>query len=225
MNRDEVIAKIKKLLRLKHGGTPFEIAKGIKLAEQLAEKHGIELASIDASLDSEARTVRHSEVKSYGRVPTEIHIACNVVKKHFDVDFIITNRVANFRVQYVLTVIGNEIDRLLATHLTIYVARQMNRAWRTNRGSCRNRNAFLSGFGRGIADAIALLRPPREKSEALVLSFKHYLALHWPGSTDGEKIETGKAWAARNAGYRSGKNTAVHRPVTTANNPLAQLSS
>src|SRR4051812_45220297 len=89
VTREEVLLKIKKLLRLKHGGTPDEIAKAMLLAQQLAEKYGVELDSVDASLDADRHTVKHDAIKTFGRVPTEIHIASNLVKRHFDVDFLI----------------------------------------------------------------------------------------------------------------------------------------
>ena len=184
-------------------------------ARNLAEKHGIPLDSINADLDTDRYAMNHSEVKSYGRVPTEIQIATCVVKRHFDVDFIVCGRVVSNRIQYVLNVVGHDNERLLSAHLVICIARQMNRAWRIHRGRHRARTAFLRGFGVGIDDAVSKLRPPRAKSEALAISFRAYFDREFPNHREGTSLAKHAAPAAVSAGMFWGRATHVHRPCTS----------
>jgi hypothetical protein len=221
MTRDEVISKIKKLLRLKHGGTPDEIAKAMMLAQNLAEKYGVELDSVNADLNVDRHTVRHSELKRYGRIPAAVKVAAAVVKRHFDVDFIITGG-DTWRQRFVLNIVGHDIERLLAGHLVIYLARAMGRACAAVKP--RSRNAFLLGFADGVDAAVARLRPARPTNEALALSLHGYMTQHF-GKTQkhGAPITAGKASASNNAGWRAGRNTAVNRPVHSGPSAAPQL--
>ena len=47
MNHDAILERLKKLLRMKRGGTPDEIATALRLAQQIADEHGINLDSLN----------------------------------------------------------------------------------------------------------------------------------------------------------------------------------
>jgi hypothetical protein len=47
MTRDEALDKIRKLLRMKRGGTPAEVETALAMAAEIARKHGIDLSGVD----------------------------------------------------------------------------------------------------------------------------------------------------------------------------------
>ena len=229
MTTAEAIEKIKKLLRMKHGGTPEEVAAAIRLAEKIAKEVGINLGSVIADLDADLWTVRHNEVGSWERVPMELHLACKLCERVFDVDFVIAStkflrgyRVAN---KSVLNVIGHELDRAIAGYCAIYVARQMRLAWRHKRGRCRARGPFFSGFIQVIEKKLATIRPARERTEALILSRRDYIAKLWPNAKSKGAVYDGFSMPAAIAGARAAKGVDVRRPVAGSRDAAKQLGT
>ena len=216
MTTAEAIAKIKKLLRMKHGGTPDEVAKAFELARKLAARYGIDLDGVNASLDTDRWSVRHEEVKDWPRVPVEIHIAGRVVQRYFDVDWIICHRLSpdGTHVRCVLNIIGSDLERMLAGHLVIFLAQAMGRAWKKGHGRLRNRTAFMKGFAAGVDAALGRLRPPRPKTEALAISLRGYMSREFGETKPGRTIGSAMPSGAVNAGWVAGRSTAVNRPVT-----------
>jgi len=44
---DPIVEKIKSSIRMKRGGTPDEIATALRLAQELAAKHGINIGDVN----------------------------------------------------------------------------------------------------------------------------------------------------------------------------------
>jgi hypothetical protein len=58
-NKDAIVEKIKKLLRMKRGGTPGEIENALAAAAELARKHSIDLGSINPDEESAKERLTH----------------------------------------------------------------------------------------------------------------------------------------------------------------------
>jgi hypothetical protein len=50
--------KIRKLLRMKRGGTAGEVENALRMAQELAAKHGIDLNTVDPDVDERERQTR-----------------------------------------------------------------------------------------------------------------------------------------------------------------------
>ena len=87
-----ILEKIRKLLRLKRGGTPDEISTALRLAQELAEKHGIDLNTVNPDEDSQReRPISHREAIIGARIQWECKYAALVADSFFNVSAF-TNR-------------------------------------------------------------------------------------------------------------------------------------
>jgi hypothetical protein len=84
---ETIIDKIKKLLRMKRGGTPAEIETALAMAQKLAAKHGIDINSVDPEekLKSE---MGHTDGWIGSRAPYDVRYAAKIVERFFNVDVI-----------------------------------------------------------------------------------------------------------------------------------------
>ena len=82
---DPIIEKIKKLLRMKRGGTPGEIENALAMAAELARKHGIDLNSVNPDDESKSETITHFEEVLKLRLPLEAKFAAAILVNFFNV--------------------------------------------------------------------------------------------------------------------------------------------
>ena len=81
-----IIEKIKKLLRMKRGGTPDEVATALRLAQELAEKHGIDLNAVNPDDDGQReKPISHNDEVLGARASWESKYAGLVVSQFFKV--------------------------------------------------------------------------------------------------------------------------------------------
>lgn len=79
MDKEQIIAKIKKCLALGKSSEPHEAALAMKRARELMEKHGVVMDDVDLSQVSRQRTPMSKAVKA----PHYQHVLVNMVKSTF----------------------------------------------------------------------------------------------------------------------------------------------
>jgi hypothetical protein len=229
--RDAIIDKIKKLLRMKRGGTQGEIENALAMAAELARKHGIDLASIDP--DAEEQKITHvSEILS-SRMPAEAKFAAAILVNFFSVQVVLHRRPNPQRLwqwQYSVHLIGTAWDCEVSRYVFAFLQKHFRRAWsnRSNR-RIKNRYAFLNGMFLGLA---AKLEAEREAQVAQVNAAglivigravelrKAYASKHWPNCEDAPlKKDDSSATEAHRAGVVAGQNTNIRKAVNSAPAP------
>jgi hypothetical protein len=222
--RDAIIDKIKKLLRMKRGGTPDEIATALRLAQELAEKHGIDLDAVNPDEESiREKPIAHEDAVCGSRVSWESKYSAMIVDQFFKVRAF--KSVNDTQTKYVLRFVGEEWDRQIAIYVYRFLCGHFRREWKTNRGRLRNRQAFMWGMYIGLCQKLRARQPQTQeagivRAERGLARRNQYIAEHWGelGSTSA-KPDTDSA-AARHRGWLAGRATEIHSGVkdATANN-------
>ena len=81
---EKITDKIKKLLRMKRGGTPKEVATAMSLASELAEKYNIDLSAVNPD-DEGSGKVTHKDVILGYKVSIESKYSALIVYQFFNV--------------------------------------------------------------------------------------------------------------------------------------------
>lgn len=221
--------KIKKLLRMKRGGTPDEIATALRLAQELADKHGIDLASVNPDEDPRAeRPLGHESEILGARIQWECKYAMLIARDFFNVHPFINNFWTFARGwHYGITFVGTDWDRQIAIYVYRFLVGHFRREWKTRRGRCRNRQAFMYGMYVGLAAKLSERQPkPIEQLGIVPVNRalerrKDYIAQHF-GRLEGVDMQPdGDANEAKWRGYCAGRDTEI-RPAV-ANGDGARL--
>ncbi len=167
MNQDAIIEKIKKLLRMKRGGTAGEIENALAMAAELARKHGIDLASVNE--DESTQNIRHAEEALTSRLPREAKYAAAILVNFFNVNVVVKQQRHPRRPwdrQYVAVFVGTDWDREVARYVFVFLQKHFRNAWsqRENR-RLKNRNAFLDGMFIGLAAKLETERNANRPNE------------------------------------------------------------
>lgn len=228
MTHDQVIEKIKKLLRMKRGGTRGEIENALVMAAELARKHGIDLAGVDP--DAETQKINHISELLTSRLPLEAKFAAGILVNFFNVNVIVSQQRHPRRPWdrvYILNLVGNALDTEVARYVFAFLQKHFRRCWaqRENR-RLKNREAFINGMFLGLAYKLENERRQSVNEAGLVLignavaERKNYVAKHWPDSKESNlKHDDSGANAAREAGVTAGLATNIRKAVATAPAP------
>ncbi len=222
-----IIEKLKKLLRMKRGGTPDEIATALELARSLAEKHGIDLNGIDPDApDREKRQpITHADIVIGGRIQWECNYASLICNEFFEVK-VFVNQFAWRKSG--LTFVGTAWDVEIAQYVYHFLVGHFRREWRDKRGRCRNRRAFMFGMLCGLASKLRARRPKQSAGlgivpvSAALQERKNYIALHFGDLTQTKAAPDSDAAAAENRGWQAGQDTEI-RSGLEGNTPAQQL--
>jgi hypothetical protein len=212
-----IVEKIKKLLRMKRGGTPDEIATALRLAQELAEKHGVDLNAVNPDEERHERPIEHNEEIVGLRVSSECQYASMICDGFFKVT--VFKDVNEARNKYVFRFVGEEWDIQIAIYVYRFLCRHFRSQWKTKRGRCRNRKAFIWGMYLGLSQKLAERQPKVEQVPGVV-KIDHalqrrtnYIDLRW-------KLETKSAAPADDAakarwlGYLAGRQTEIRSGVS-----------
>ena len=212
MNNYAVIEKIKKLLRMKRGGTAGEIENALAAAAELARRHGIDLASVNPDQES-AQRVTHVEEVLKLRLPVEARFAAAILVNFFNLQICFKPAInlPCLRLNASVTFVGTAWDCEVARYVFVFLQRHFRSAWnhRENR-RLKNREAFMHGMFLGLA---AKLEAQQPKGEGLILATnerKQYLEKLFPNSK-GCPIEpdNSSADASKYAGILAGQKTEI----------------
>jgi len=226
-DRDTIIDKIKKLLRMKRGGTPDEIATALRLAQELADKHGIDLDGVNPDEESiREKPIAHEDAVCGARVSWECRYASLVCDQFFNIRVFKT--VDESHTKYVLRFVGEEWDRMIALYVYRFLCGHFRREWTIHRGRCRNRKAFLWGMYLGLCQKLRD-RQPQMQEAGIVLADRalarrdDYIAKNWGQLKTSKATPDGDASAARYRGWLAGRATEIHSGVKGAAGTNAAL--
>jgi hypothetical protein len=216
--REAIIEKIRKLLRMQRGGTPGEVANALRLAQELAAKHGVDLGAVNPD-EAAAKPIGHGDALAGSQIRWEAKYAGLVCQQFFRVEVFVRLKgwkAISLTKVFSLTFVGTEWDREIARHVFDFLLGHFRREWRTNRGRLRNRQAFLYGMYRGICHRLQQRQPVPDPADpqALIVSQgqlarQTYVREHF-GETTGESIDPdGDAVAAKLAGLSAGLATEI----------------
>lgn len=223
--QQQIVEKIKKLLRMQRGGTPAEVETALALAAELARKHGIDLASVNPD-ESTAEPIGHVDTVATSRLQWECKYSAMLVQSFFNVEALLRAKgVGSFwrrrgRVEHRITFIGTAWDTQIAVYVYHFLVQQFRWAWKTRRGRARNRHAFMHGMYQGIFAKLHAAQCQQVSEAGLVLlgkavtERKAYLDRHWPNNREVDAKCDSDATAAANAGYLAGKDTEIRTGLT-----------
>lgn len=180
MTKEEAIDKIKKLLRMKRGGTPSEVETALAMAAGLASRHGIDLSSVDPDQEPDG-PIGHIDTVTSARLQWECKFSALICQSFFNVTALVRdlggtgfrggNRFFRLRgrYNYCITLIGTTWDTQIAIHVYHFLIRHFRHCWKTRRGRARNRHAFMRGMYYGICSKLDEERRQRVTGDGLVL--------------------------------------------------------
>ena len=213
MEKDLIIEKIKKLLRMKRGGTAGEIENALAMAAELARKHGIDLASVNPEEEAGAQRITHVQDVLKLRLPLEAKFAGAILVNFFNVAICIKRGTSLpfVKIPGRILFIGTAWDCEVARYVFVFLQRHFRYCWnhRENR-RLKNREAFMHGMFLGLA---AKLEEQQPQGEGLILAAdarKQYLAKLVPNTKDQNlDMDTSDANAAKYAGMLAGRDTEI----------------
>jgi hypothetical protein len=228
MNSDQerVLDKIKKLLRMKRGGTEGEIETALALAAELARKHGINLDSVDPDAEP-AQRIGHIDATTSARIQWECKYA-GLVCERFNVSLLVrqSRKVKvidgwpKLASDYMVTFTGVDRDIQMALYVYHFLVRHFRHCWNKRRGRCRNRQAFLYGMYHGLCSKLDEQRKQQQLSEAGLVFVGRQVALrteyeraHFGESKQQSSLPDGDADAAKVAGYLAGRSTEIRSGI------------
>lgn len=235
----EIIDKIKKLLRMKRGGTPEEVATAVSLAQQIAQKHNIDLGSINPDDEQSASTITHEADVLKSRLPLEAKLAAAILVNFFNVGMVTQHKTTGLTRQWrlqkawVVNFVGSKIDIEVGRYVFVFLQRHFRHSWahRQNR-KLRNRAAFMHGMFLGLAAKLEKEKEVNQPTgtgliwlERAVERRNSYIAKLWPNAKDKPLNEDDSdAAAARYAGVVAGQKTEIRKAVPESEGPR-QISS
>jgi hypothetical protein len=242
---DPILEKIKKLLRMKRGGTPDEVATAMALAAELARKYGINLDSVDPEKEPD-QPVGSIDAITSARLQWECKYAALICQGFFNVNAVLRDakpydvharmecylRGKPYRRGYKIILVGTERDTQIALYVYSFLVAHFRREWKRH-PRLRNRQAFFYGMYIGLCSKLDEQKQAQLKqapAAALVL-LDRGLALReqWIKDNVGEVRDSDTtpgdgAAAAKNAGFIAGRNTEIHQGIS-ATKPLALIGN
>jgi hypothetical protein len=223
MTRDEVLEKIRKLLRLARSANPHEAGIALAKAMALAQEHKLELDDVDPDQPDKPATT-HRETPAFGRLSYDRKFALILTRRFFRVSELVQDTLRKTRYGYQIGVkialIGTPSDCEIALYVYTFLVRHFAYCWNHHRGRCRNRAAFVRGMFEGIYDQLADAEPPAVDSardpKAIEISRHAYIAEHFGKTKDLDtNLPDEHASAARYAGYVQGRRTEIRPAIRT----------
>jgi len=222
--KEKILDRIKKLLRMKRGGTAAEVETALALAAELARKHGIELDGVDPDAEPD-RPITQLDAATSARIQWECKYAGLVCQQFFNVNMMLHNP-KTFSIDGVLyrarrgnrfhlTFIGTERDIQIATYIYHFLVRHFRHCWKTGRGRLRNRQAFFYGMYHGLCSKLDEQRTGQVTGTGLILLDRAlarrdaYCKAQYPNSKSTSSKPDGDADAAKYAGYVAGRKTEI----------------
>jgi len=218
-DREAILDKIRKLLRMKRGGTPDEVATALRLAQEIAEKQGIDLDSVNPDDDSQReRPISHTDAIIGARIQWECKYAALIANSFFNVSAFTDRNAWPCRIRFV----GTDWDTQIAVYVYHFLVGHFRREWKTKRGRCRNRQSFMWGMYCGLSSKLRKLQPPTVQQPGLI-QVDHalqrradYIAKHFGALENQPCSPDGDAAAARYRGWLAGQETEIRSGIRTA---------
>jgi hypothetical protein len=227
--REQIIEKIRKLLRMKRGGTPGEIANALRMAQEIATKNGINLADVNPD-DEGAKAEQplgHQDAHKASRFQKECVLAGMICNRFFNVRVFRRAVDGKWSEQgfkrvyiYALTFVGTAWDTEIALYVYHFLVRQFRYAWEHKSGRARNREAFMWGFYIGVFDKLEQQMPKPENPEAALVIINQalarresYIEKHFGKLEGSSAAPDTDAQAAIRSGIKAGLETDIRKGV------------
>lgn len=208
--KERVIEKIKKLLRMQNGGTAAEIETALRLAYQMAKNNNIDINSIDVNAVENKIT---EEFISLLQLRAEHKYALFVCKHFFNVDFIISKGNG-------VHFIGTSSDIAIAKYIHGFLYRHFTNSWRARNKKLKNRAAFIEGMYLGICYMLNKEKKQIAEGAGIVLStnrISDYIKKRFCNMlTEIDIRSKNQAHASHRAGIVAGLNTKLNKGVGVA---------
>lgn len=207
-DRAQALDKIKKLLRMKRGGTPAEIETALALAAEIAARNGIDLDAVNPDDDQRKSTISHDDV--FCRRCYDSDYAGKICELFFNVDVI--HRVRSYR--YSVSFVGRGFEIEIATYIFKFLCGHFRRTWKTGRGRLRKRKSFVFGMFVGIRRTLEEQQPKQPNTNtALVITRQAYIDSHFGAlqKVDGKKPDLTET--SFQQGYIRGRETSLHKAI------------
>ncbi len=234
MTQAEAIEKIRKLLRMKRGGTQHEIETALALAAELARKHNIDMAGVDPDHEPD-QPISRIDATTSARIGWECKYASLVCQQFFNVTALITRNNVKREPNHLLRdylfirrrscdwrirLIGTAWDTQIALYVYEFLTRHMRRLWSAGplspRGArLRNRQAFLYGMYIGICTRLDEQKGKQVNEAGLVLISRglarrdDYMKKTFGDVGNHSITPDGDATASKNAGFQAGLATEI----------------
>lgn len=213
----EITEKIKKLLRMRRGGTAAEVETALRLAQELAAKHGIDLALVDPEEDPARFRITHHETRRSARIQWECKYAGMVADQFFNVTVFTCRSWSGHRLIFV----GAESDIQIALYVYNFLVGHFRREWNTRRGRCRHRQAFMYGMYIGLCSKLFAAMPKSDspsapgiiRLEQALVRRKEYIHQQFGSLTQNDVRPDGNAQASEQAGFVAGRQTEIRKGV------------
>ena len=195
-----IAAKIKKLLRMKRGGTQSEIDTALKLAKELAQKHGLDLGSINPD-DDEKRASDYRQEVIAARLAPESRYASRIIREYFGVEVVFKSYEGR------MAIIGRGWEVEIAVYVFRFCRAAFLRSWDKADGRLRNRAQFIKGMYRGMCHNLD--KSHKQSEPGLVVSLNAVVSQFYPALVEKPQRDTGKSDASRLAGFMAGLDTHI----------------
>jgi hypothetical protein len=228
MSIDPIIEKIKKLLRMKRGGTPDEIATALRLAQELAAKHGINIGDVNPDEEDPAKEkpISHIDALISARIQCECKYAALTLEQFFKVTCLTRKTRWN---EYRLTFIGTDWDTQIALYVYHFLVGHFRREWKTKRGRCRNRQAFMYGMYLGLCSKLRERQPVIEQKPGIIhtdralIRRSDYMQKTFGDTSKKNCVPDDDASQARYRGYLAGRDTEIRSGVKAGDQQAANM--
>lgn len=226
----EQLEKIKKLLRLSESSNPHEAALAMKRAMDMADRHNLDLSSLD--LDEEVSHIIHRWFPVGTRISRERQLALGLIRTFFHVEPCLDYS------RGAVVFVGTESDILVAEYVFAFLCSQCRvclRNWqaqerRERRKITGNKSAnFIAGFFYGISSQLNAGRETllmEDQKFAIILRDQQQARAEIMKDIIGECREISPRKARRNrtaleSGFRDGKRTSINPALRSGEGRLA----
>lgn len=229
---DNIIEKIRALLRLAKSDNPHEAALAMERAAEIAAKHQLDLS--DISPDDDLHKVIGKDVPAPLRLAAEWKQSLTILKTFFHVEpLVLTGR---SKVKLIGTALDIEIADYVCTYL-VRACRQAVAKFRNTEKAARRKTTgskittFIDGFFNGVANRLyAQLAAQKESNSqyAIILASAQQAREDWLKQyMNGRQPKTlGLPTTRRNdhaamSGYSAGKKTSINPGLRSNSSSLA----
>lgn len=215
MDREQIIAKIKKCMALSASANEHEAAAALRQAQKLMAAYDVDQLEIDDSAIINNH-VDHPEYNYSKRKPVVIAVVARLMTKAFGVIFVWEYAADDkHRIRY----FGSVSGVTLATYSHAVVYRAARAAWRKYirenphaKGIKNMRASFVKGWCAAVADKVSALSPDPEQEERMERAKARVYGGELTKATQRETTIP----SAFAAGAARGKDFSINKPIGDA---------
>ena len=212
---------------MERGGTAGEIDNALRMARQIADKHNIDLESINTSEESALTTLSHKKIR-IAKSSDDDDCAAMLIQTFFHVDVVFTSGFDIHAFDHVkdLVIIGTEIDIAIAEYVFGFLQAHFKACWRRRNKRIKKRKVFVYAMAEGIAhklrDGHEVTVRAGSVKEALMISRRAYTEKLFPKLTSSKMNRPNLSGGAAAAGFGAGRQTNIRQPIS-GSSPAAPL--